>query len=443
MNKLNPSKIVLISYLFLIFFGAILLSLPFSLNTEMSFIDALFTATSAVTVTGLIVKDTANDFSFLGQLIIMSLVQIGGLGYMTLMTFFIVILGKKTSIRDQMILSESLNYQGFSGILKFLRQVIIIVFLFESLGVMLLYPSFFMKYGAIDSLWYSLFHSITAFNNAGFSLFKDNLIQYKSHLAINLVIALLIFLGGIGYAVVMDVFLYLQGNVRKISTHTKSALIVSILLVFLGMLGIIFTEMGNTKGLWGFDWYDRFLIAFFSSVSTRTAGFNTVDFATFSDPTIFTMILLMFIGASPGGTGGGIKTITVLVILMSVISYMKGKETVSVMKRKIDNKLIFKSMMILSLSFMFNFTMTLLLSKLEGKAFLATLFEVASAFATVGLSLGNPDGLSLVADFSNLGKILLIICMIVGKIGILSFVLAISSRESNNKVGYPDSGLIL
>lgn len=443
MNKLNPSKIVLFSYVLLILFGFILLSLPISLNTNISFVDALFTSTSAVTVTGLIVKDTANDFTFFGQLVIMALVQVGGLGYMTLMTFFIVFLGKKTSMREQMILSEALNYQGLSGIVRFLRQVIIIVFLFESLGVMLLYPSFFSKHGALDSLWYSLFHSITAFNNAGFSLFKDNLMQYKSHLPINLVISLLIFLGGIGYSVIMDIFLYLQGMTRKLSTHTKSAIIMSISLVFIGMFSIIFTEIGNEKGLWSFDWYDRFLVAFFSSVSTRTAGFNTVDFATFSESSIFIMILLMFIGASPGGTGGGIKTITVLVILMSVLSYIKGRDTVSFMKRKIDNKLIFKSMMILSLSFTFNFTMTLLLTKLEHKPFLATLFEVASAFATVGLSLGNPQGLSLVADFSYLGKMIIVLCMIVGKVGILSFVLAVSKRENTSRVGYPDSGLML
>lgn len=453
MNKINPSQTILFSYLILIFLGTILLLLPVCNNTDISLIDALFTSTSALTVTGLIVKDTAKDFTFTGQIVIMFLIQIGGLGYMTLITFFIIMFRGDTSIRDQLILSEALNYSGLSGIAKFLRQVIIIVFFCEFIGLIFLFIYFFYENRDISqSLYYSLFHSITAFNNAGFSLFSDNLMSYKSNFYINIVIASLIFVGGIGYYVIMDLFLYIKSNYlknnnssvyNKISVHSKSVLLSSFILIILGTLGILFFEIGNQKGIWSFDFYDRILVSFFSSVSARTAGFNTIDFSTLTDSTLFLIILLMFIGASPGGTGGGIKTITFLVIFMAVINYIKGKDKVILMKREVNNKIIFKSMLILSLAFVFNFTITVLISKIENKEFLPILFEVVSASATVGLSVGLPNGLSLVYDFSNIGKFLIIISMVVGKIGILSFALAVSSKNYISRVEYPDSRLIL
>ncbi|GIW21698.1 MAG: potassium transporter [Candidatus Sericytochromatia bacterium] len=453
MNKINPSQTILFSYLILIIIGTFALLLPICNNTKISFIDALFTATSALTVTGLIVKDTPNDFTFIGQLVIMFLIQIGGLGYMTLITFFIIVFRGETSIRDQLILSEALNYKGLSGIIRFLRQVIIIVFFCEFLGLLFLFIYFFYENNDVNkSLYYSLFHSISAFNNAGFSLFSDNLMRYKSSLYINIVISILIFVGGIGYYVIMDIFLFMKTNYfsknnsksyNRISVHSKAVLLTSLLLILIGTLGILFFEIGNYNGIWKFSLYEKILVSLFSSISSRTAGFNTIDFSTLSDSTIYLIILLMFIGASPGGTGGGIKTITFLIIFMSVINYIKGSEKVVFMKREINNKTILKSMLILSLAFVFNFIITLLIAKVENQDFLNILFEVISASSTVGLSIGSSNGLSLVYEFSSVGKILIIISMIIGKIGILSFAIAVSSKNYTSRVEYPDSRLIL
>lgn len=442
MNKINPSKVILISYISLIIIGTLSLLTPFATNNPISVIDALFTSTSAVTVTGLTVKNTATDFTLTGQIIILILIQIGGLGYMTLMTFFIILFGDKASLRSQSIIAEALN-TGLSGIVKFLKKVILIVFIFELLGIAMLYPIFYMEHSMIDSLWYSLFHSVTAFNNAGFSVFPDNLMQYRSNFFMNFTIAFLIFIGGIGYYVINDAFLYFQGTIKKISTHSKVVLLTTFLLTLIGTLALVFTEYGNNLGVWKYGFNDVLLSSFFNSVSSRTAGFNTIDFATLTEASLFVIIMLMFIGASPGGTGGGIKTITVAVIWCTVIDYIKGRGEITVMSKRIDHSLIFKSLMILSLAFMLNFLSTLAIVKLESSSFLPTLFEVVSASATVGLSVGTKSGLSVVSEFSGLSKIILIMCMVIGKVGILSFALAISSREKSYKIGYPDSRLML
>jgi len=444
MKKLNPPKVVLLSYLIIILIGAILLFLPVARTKDIAFIDALFTSTSAVTVTGLIVLDTERDFTLFGQIVIMLLIQIGGLGYMTLMTFFLITFGKKnTSIKGQMVLAEALNSPGLGGIFLFLKRVIIIVLGIESLGVFLLFLVFSQKYSVLRSLWYSVFHCVAAFNNAGFSVFSDNLIKYRSNLPLNLIIAGLIIFGGIGYYVIIDVYLYLKGKNNRISTHTKIVCISTLILIVGGTLGILLSEFHHTRGLWAFDWYDRVLVAFFTSVSARTAGFNTVDIGTFSPATLFIIVILMFIGASPGGTGGGIKTVTASVIYLAIINHLKGYSKTVVFKKTVDNQTIYRAMIILSLAFTFVSIITLMIIRLEDKTFISALFEIVSAFATVGLSVGTKAGLSLASNFSIFSKSLVILTMIVGKVGILSFAVAISRRERDRRVNYPDARLLI
>ncbi len=438
--ELTPHRIILISYLILILVGAILLYLPFSVNKPIHFLDAIFTATSAVTVTGLIVLNTATDFTFVGKLIILFLIQIGGLGYMTFTTYFLITFKRKIGLRERLILAESLNISEIYGLVKFLKKVFPIIILIEFIGTILLFFPFFFKFKDFNFAFFAaFFHSISAFNNAGFSIFPDNFVQFRSSIFVNLVIALLIILGGLGFYVLDEILLYIKKEIKMLSIHTKLVLLSSIIFIFLGAL-ILFINVFN----WGdLSFKEKFLVSFFHSISARTAGFNTIDLSRFSEGSLFSLICLMFIGASPGGTGGGIKTITMVVILLSVYSYIRGYKEVVVFNRSIKDNQIHRAMIILSLGFFYTTFMALLLSELEGKPFLATLFEVISAFSTVGLSIGNPQGLSFCADFSNIDKLLIILTMVVGRVGILSFMLAIAGREKIRYIKHPEARLYL
>jgi len=441
--QLSPVQIVLISYITLILIGSILLKLPVSTTKDISFLDALFTATSATTVTGLIVLDTPKDFTFFGQLIILLLIQIGGLGYMTMTTFFLLMLRKKASIKERMILAESLNYPGIAGVVKFLKRVFSIVIIIEIIGAFALLIDFIKDYPLEKAVYLSIFHSISAFNNAGFSLFSDNLMKYKSDIYLNFVIAILIIVGGIGFYVITELILYFKKEITRISTHTKIVIYFSLFLIIWGAISILISEFNHYKGLWSYNWSDRIIISLFTSVSSRTAGFNTIDFSILSESTLFIIIILMFIGASPGGTGGGVKTVTVSVVGLAILNYLKGKKDVNVFKRRINPNIIYKAMVILALAFLYNTLITLTIVRVEEKPFIASLFEVVSAFSTVGLSVGLPNGLSLSADFSPFGKMLIILTMIAGRVGILGFALALSGKQKESYIKYPEARIVL
>nr|WP_243694478.1 TrkH family potassium uptake protein [Aquifex aeolicus] len=419
-----------------------LLYLPISTTRPISFLDALFTATSAVTVTGLAVLDTYSDFTLFGKLVILFLIQVGGLGYMTLSTFFLVLLGRRIGLKERLILAESLEYPSMHGLIRFLKRVFSFVFITELTGAILLSIYFSLK-GVEDPVFNGIFHSVSAFNNAGFSTFKNGLLDFRGDLFVNLVISFLIILGGIGFFVVNDIYLWYTKKVPRLSVHTKLVMITSVLLILLGTVGLIFTEFGNYKGLWQYDWYERILSSYFMSVSSRTAGFSTVDLIDMSESSQFLLMILMFIGASPGGTGGGIKTTTFVVILIAVYSFVRGREQSVIFERSVPESTIKKALVILSLSIFFINFVNLMLDKFENKDFLYTMFEVVSAFSTVGLSIGNPEGLSFCADFSPLGKIVIIITMLVGRLGILGFALALTGRSEVQRIKYPEARILV
>ncbi len=441
--SLNPSQGILLSYLFLIAFGTLLLHLPVSTRGEVSLVDAFFTATSAVTVTGLVVLDTGADFTFFGELIILLLIQIGGLGYMTLATFFLITLGRKIGFKDRLILSEALNYPGLHGLVRFLRRVIVFVFALEFIGFLLLFAHWYKEFPIGEALWLSVFHSVSAFNNAGFSLFSDNLMGFTSDIYINLVISLLVVLGGLGFFVLNEFILFIRGEVKRLSTHTKLVLSVSGILMFAGWMGLLLTEAFHYSGLWSMELRDRLLSTLFLSVSSRTAGFNTVDISILSESSLFLLTLLMFIGASPGGTGGGIKTTTFSVVVLAVLSYIKGKEEVVVFRRRVADSQIHRAMVILSLSVLYIALINLLIDRFEERSFLPTLFEVISAFSTVGLSVGGSGGLSFSGEFSDIGKILIAITMIVGRVGILSFAIALVGRSQKSSLKHVEGKILI
>ncbi|NPB07392.1 MAG: potassium transporter [Aquificae bacterium] len=441
-RELNPARTLLFSFTFTILVGSLLLYLPLSSIRPISYLEALFTATSAVTVTGLTVIDPYADLTLFGKFILLLLIQVGGLGYMTLSTFFLIVLRRRIGLKERFILAESLEYPSLHGLVRFLRRVMAFVLSVELAGGLIL-STHFALIGVEDPLFNGFFHAVSAFNNAGFSTLREGLAEFKSDPVVNLVIAFLVVLGGLGFFVVNDLYLYFTGRVRRLSVHTYLVLYFSLFLIAAGTLGLLFTEWGNEKGLWGESWYGRVLGAFFLSVSSRTAGFSTLDLAQLSESSQFLLMMLMFVGASPGGTGGGIKTTTFLVVLIAVFSFVRGREQTVVLNRSISERQVKRALVIMSLSVFFVTFVNLLLDKIENKDFLYTLFEVVSAFSTVGLSIGTEGGLSFCSEFSALGKVLIMITMLAGRVGILSFALALTGRGRPQHLRYPEAKILL
>lgn len=427
-------KIIILFFLSLIFIGLVLLSLPWVVNKKVSFVDRLFTATSAVCVTGLTTVDISSTFNFWGQFIIMLLIQFGGLGYMLLASIVIILFGK-ISISQKSIVGESLSISEFtkiSQITTLMKKVVFMTVLFELFGIIVLLSKFFFieKINVVQSLWYSIFHSISAFCNAGFCLFSNNLEKYKDDIVINLVVPILIISGGLGFFVWINIFEYFKKK-ESLQLHTKIVLLMTTVLILLPCI-LIFLLNYKMFTLKGLSVNTQFLISWFQSVTPRTAGFNTFPINQLSGITILLMVILMFIGASPGGTGGGIKTTTAFVLLLSIYNFLRGEHNVSVFKRRIEQEIVIKSFTI----FFVCFTWIVFISSviywinntfyLPKFSFKEIFFEVNSAFGTVGLSLG------ITPYIDNYSKILLIITMLFGRIGgvtLLSFLLAKEPKE--------------
>lgn len=445
MRKFGPSHIILFSFLAAIIAGTILLSLPFAAQAgdKVSIVDRLFTATSATCVTGLTVKDTGSWAPF-GKFVIMLLFQTGGLGIMTFSTFFVIMLGRKVTIKDNLVVRGTIGQYGIKNFKTLILYIAAIVFMFESLGALAL----FLRWRTTTSwpigttIYNSVFHSISAFCNAGFSLFKNSFIGFNNDIVINIIMIALIFFGGIGFIVILDLWkLRLRKKdkrplLARMSLQSKMALSISLSLIILGALVIFLLENNNAFLKMGPQ--DKVLSSFFQAVTTRTAGFNSISIKQFAPATLLFMIFLMFIGASPGSTGGGIKTCTFGVLIASLFSMIKNKERVWVFRKSIPKIVIRKAISIFILALFWIFIFSLLLSITErgnifGKDYyLRILFETTSAFGTVGLSTG------ITPMLSNLGKILLIITMLVGRIGPLTLALAVALQEEKLLFNYPE-----
>ncbi len=440
LKVLSPPRAVLLSYLALIVFGTLSFRFLPLTRSELSLVDALFTATSAITVTGLSVIEI-QELTPAGQVFLMALIQIGGLGYMTLATFFLITLRRRIGLKERLILSEALDYPGLYGLVRFLRRVVPFVFIAEGVGFLLLWLYWEVAYSLENAPFQALFHSISAFNNAGFTLLPEGVEPFRSDPVVNLIFATLIILGGLGFFVINDLYLFFRGRVKRVSTHTKLVLYSTAILILTGWVGLLLTEFFHYP-FWSLDWKEKLLTTFFLSVSSRTAGFSTVDLSYLSESSLFLLTLLMFVGASPGSTGGGIKTTTFVVLLLAVVSYIKGREEVVVFNRSIGQRQIYRAMVVMVLSVAYISTVNLLIDRFEEKDFLSTIFEVVSAFSTVGLSVGE-NGLSFCANFSDAGKLLIILTMIVGRVGILSFAMALIGKESETPIRHPEARLLL
>lgn len=415
--------------------------MPFSHHGELRFIDAFFTSTSAVCVTGLIVKDTPIDFTSTGQLIIMLLIQIGGLGYMTAVTFLAVMRHKKIGHRDRLILQESLNHPGMDGIVSFLKIVFSSIFIIEVLGIIILTLRFWMDMPIEKALWYGVFHSISAFNNAGFSLFSDNMMGYQGDLIINISIPILIILGGLGYLVLIELYHFKTKEIVRLSTHTKIVLLMTVFLILAGMILLLSLEWNNALKDLSLD--EKILAAWFASVNYRTAGFNSIDLSTLSDANLFFSTFFMMIGGAPGGTAGGIKVTAFALAMIGLWYTLRGDTHVHIFRRSIAPYQINKAYAIIFIASVYVVASTILLSELESLPFLRILFEACSAFGTVGLSTGNGGSLSYSALFSDWGKANIILLMFMGRIGVFAFTVIIVGKAVQSRIKYAEGKIVL
>ena len=440
------ARTICVGFLVLIVVGTLLLMMPFATTTGTwnSFITALFTATSAVCVTGLAVVDTGSDFSFWGQLTILLLIQVGGLGYMMTTTFLILLLGRKFDLRQKFAIQESFDRPFLQGSSNLVRSIIATTMICEITGIFLLLNTFVKEFGWSAGLWYSIFHSISAWNNAGFSLFSDSLVGYRSSWAINLIIPALVIFGGIGYQVIIEAYLWLVSKIKGkserfcFSLNFKVVVSTTILLLAVGTIAFFLTELNNSETLATLSIKDKFLAAWFQSMSTRTAGFNSINLGEMTTAGLFITMGFMFIGASPSGTGGGIKTTTFRILYNSTKSVLQGKDNVVLYQREVPSTLILKAVAVVFGTAASIVLVTVLISAIDTEfEFLPILFEVISAFATVGLSTG------ITSSFAVASKFILVFAMYVGRVSILMLIAAIIGDSSPSSLQYPEENLLV
>ncbi|MDV4151725.1 potassium transporter TrkG [Clostridium sp. AL.422] len=416
LKKISPGRIIVLGFFSVIVIGTILLKLPISIRdgVEVSWVDALFTSTSAVCVTGLIAIDTADTFTVFGRAVVALLIQIGGLGVTSVGVGFIILMGRKVGIKERVLIKESMNLDTMKGLVKLVKSILFLTLSFELVGVILSYLVFSKDYSPLDALGISMFHSIAAFNNSGFDILGglQNLIPYQNNVLLNLTTCGLIIFGGLGFLVIKEIIG--KRNFKKFSLHAKVVITVTIVLLLVGTVLLKATEDISWLG------------AFFFSTSARTAGFSTYPLGNFTNAGLFTLTVLMFIGASPGSTGGGIKTTTIFTLFKSIYSTSTNKNCVA-FKRKIPMAVVLKAFNIFVLAIAVVSLGTFALSIIEQEySFIQLLFEVTSAFGTVGLSTG------ITPDLEDISKVIVSLIMFIGRLGPMTMASIWSFKETAN-----------
>jgi trk system potassium uptake protein TrkH len=441
---LTPQRTLILGFVALISVGTALLTLPWASKTgSISLLDAIFTATSAVCVTGLIVVDTGGYFTHWGQGLILCLIQIGGLGIMTFSVFFYHLLGVDISLRDRMAVQDTLTYSPVRDIFYIVKMVLIYAAVFEIIGTCLLFVGWLPYYPFGTALYLSLFHSVSAFCNAGFCLFEKSLIVYQSNPIINLTMISLIISGGIGFFVLHQLRRWVEHR-SPLSLHTRLVVTTSAILIVAGALLFFLFEQKNT--LAGLPIKSSLFISLFQSVTARTAGFSTVNFWQLSDATLFIFVILMFIGASPGSCGGGVKTTNLAILFFIAWNRFLGKSEVNMLKRTLPKETVTRSITLLLSSLLVVALVLILLNIFQGGMaphpqtrglFLELLFETISAFGTVGLSTGATTTLT------PLSKITIIITMFVGRLGPLTLAFALARRGEEARFQYTEENIMV
>ncbi|NOU86121.1 Trk family potassium uptake protein [Paenibacillus sp. LMG 31460] len=441
--RLNPPQVMAIGFLVIILIGAVLLWLPISYVDvgRLTFIDALFMATSATCVTGLSVINTGAHLSTFGEIVLILLVQIGGLGFMTMSTLIALVLRRRISFQERLILQEAMNHDSTEGIVRLIRKVLIYALYIELAGALLfaIRWSFEMPIG--QAIYFGIFHSISIFNNAGFDLFGGlpnrlgSLMHYVEDPYINIVSMLLIILGGIGFIVISDLLTYPKN--KKLTLHSKVVLTASAALILVGTLVIFVFEYSNSLTLQPLSTIGKTLSAMLQSVSSRSAGVNTVEIASMRQATQFFIVIMMFIGAAPGSSGGGIKVTTFVILVGAVYAMIRGREEIVLFHRRISKDRIYKAITFTLLSFILIVLSTMILSITENFHFLGILFEVTSAYATAGMSVG------LTSQLSGFGKVFIIILMFVGRLGPVTLAYTMSPLPKKETYRYPEGKITI
>ncbi len=444
-GNIQPSQLIIFSFLFLILIGTFLLSLPrATVSQQMSFVDALFTATSAICVTGLIVVDTATYFTPLGHTILMILIQVGGLGIMTLTTFFAFVLGSGSRLKEYSTLQSLLGEESLGKIKQTILQIALVTFAIEGVGAFALYrfTDGMTFVSDADRIFFSIFHSISAFCNAGFTLTTENLAHTALRLNTGILSAvmLLVVLGGIGFPVIANIGSVLfhrgtDGTLRRLSIHSKLVILTTLVLIVVGSIGVFLLEQNGPTG--SLPLGERLFTALFHSISARTAGFNTIDIGALGIPTLFLITLLMWIGASPGSTGGGVKTSTVALAFLNIAAIVSGRQKVEVFRKRVSDIAITKAFSTVLLSFFFINGALFCLLLTERAPMEQLLFEVVSATSTVGFSTG------VTAHLTTFGKIVIILCMFVGRVGLLAVVLALVRRREEGRYDFTEENVLV
>jgi len=442
--RLLPGQIVALAAAGLILIGTVLLMLPISTpaSVNLRFLDALFTATSAVCVTGLIVMDTPTEFTVFGQWIILLLIQIGGLGYALMATLILIALGHRIGLRDRMMLAETLSLSEMGEAVRYVKIVAVVTVTLEGLGALLLALRFSQDMGWSQAAYAGIFHSISAFNNAGFALFSDSLISYQTDISINLIVTILIVMGSIGFFVFQDAWDNFTGIRFRLQTHTKLVVVVTLALLISGTMGIMILEWNNPRTLEPLSLGERLAVAHFHTVS-RTAGFTTMDVGNMQDATLYFLLLLMTIGGSPGSMSGGIKTTTFAIIWLAIWSVLWRKGDVEVFHRRIPKDLVVRAFVLCILAFTAITVFTLALAFTEERPFLGIMFEVTSAMGIVGMSLGDGASRSFSALLTDFGKLVIIASMLLGRFGPLLIGLFAVQTNISARYRYPESRVLI
>ncbi len=437
-NKFSPHLILIRGFLIVIVIGAILLSFPFAVNQgRLPFLDALFTATSAVCVTGLVVVDTGTTFSPLGQVIIMLLIMIGSLGFMTMATLIFILLGKQITLKDRLLIHESFNTYSIQGMVVLILSVVKLALTFQLIGTILLSFRLVPLLGWTKGLFFSLFHAVSAFGNAGFDLMGNftSLTSFVTDPLVTGTIATLFIVGGLGFTVIIEC--YQKRKYASFSLHTKAVLMITVILLSVGSLSVLFLEYTNDATLGPLPLSNKVLAAFFTAATPRTAGFNVIPTNLLHPYTLFFLMILMFIGASPASTGGGIKTTTFVTLLYAVFNTIKGSDDIVIGRRRLPHSLAMRALAVVFLSFSLVVLAAFLLTITENKDFIATLFEVVSAFGTVGLSMG------ITPDLTPFGRVIIILVMFTGRVGPLTVAFALARRRSEKGIRYPEDRILV
>lgn len=447
-SDLSIPKLLVLSFFSVIFIGTLLLQLPISNNNNnYTVLDSLFTATTSTCVTGLVSVVVKDQYTLFGQIVVMLLIQIGGLGLMTIISVALLFIRKKLEFKQRLIIVESLNKDNVSGVSSYIKDVIKYSFIFEIIGMLIFSFTFVPQYGFLEGLFKSLFLSVSAFCNAGIDILGSNsLIPYQKNISVNLTVEFLIIMGGLGYAVWFDLRnqlkLFLRAKIqiknffKKLKIHTKIVINMTIFLLLSGTILIFIFEYNNT--LKDFNFFEKIIVSFFNSTTLRTAGFSTIDYSKILNPTKLLMISYMFIGGSPGGTAGGIKTTTFFLLVLIIYTQVKNSSETLIYKRSINHNNFLKAYTIFGFYFGAVFISCILLGFSETKfLFIDLLFEIVSAIGTVGLSIGLTPYLSI------FGKLVIIFLMFIGRVGPITIAYSLYFRKRNDaKIKHPTVDVI-